>query len=183
MKKDENRNVLKYIEIILLIIVIALIIFLIVLELMHNEYSIYEREYDYNAYKVNTEGNIVTVTLYHQEGNRVKTEEKFILENGEIAKKKIKYYYERISIAKDEYNEKIKMLKENLNSGSVELPYTLEKDENAVVYSYDDVQMKEDDINQLRISNEVHFDTNDEMMAYIVESIDELYGQYYKKVN
>lgn len=188
MKKEAKDSVdlLKIVEIILLLIVIFLVIVLIVLEVMHNEYVTYERVYDYDAYRVSNDENSITVTLYHKDGDRIKTEETYYFENGKITKNEIKYYYERISIAKEEYNTTAKMIQENLNSGLSNQIYLLSKQENAVVYTYFNPEFSfngNDGINDTSVINLYEsFENDEEITNYILKNIDEKYNQYYKKI-
>lgn len=186
--KNENdtRKLYNIIEIALLIVVICLIIFLIVLELMHNEYVTYEREYDFNAYSVTNDENSVTITLYHQSGDRIKTEETYYFENGKITQNVTKYYYKRVNIAKDEYNNGIKMIKENLSSGLIEQPYKLSKNENAVIYTYDKPELsftKEDGTKDIELENRYEsYTTNEQIIKYFLDNISKMYDGYYIKV-
>ena len=188
MKKEvkDSIDVLKIIEIILLLIVIFLVIILIGLEIMHNEYVIYDRVYDFDAYGVNCNNGKITVTLYHKAGDRIKTEEIYYLEDGKITKNEIKYYYERISIAKDEYNTTSKMIQENLNSGSNNQTYEISKQENAVIYTYVNPEIsfvEYDLVNEEKSINLYEtFETNEEITDYILENVYEKYNQYYKKL-
>ena len=187
MKKVEknSREYFRFIEIILLLIVIFLVIVLIVLEIMHNEYVSYERAYEYDAYKVENTENTVNVTLYHKEGEIIKTEENYYFENGKILKNEIKYYYERISFAKDEYNSIEIMIQENLKSGLSEPTYSLEKQENAVIYTYlnPEISLKSSLQTKTKILDlDETFESDEEILTYLLKYIDEKYGQYYTKV-
>ncbi len=185
-KEKNNRNMYSIVEIVLLLIVILLILFLIALELMHNEYVTYEREYDFNAYNISNDENSVTITLYHESGDRIKTEEIYYFENGNIIKNVIKYYYKRVNIAKDEYNNGIKMIRENLNSGLVEQPYKLTKKENAVIYIYDNPEVtfsKADGTKDVELENKyISYTTNEQIINYFLDNINKMYEGYYTKV-
>mgnify|MGYP003289193045 CR=1 FL=1 len=178
MKKGtkDSIDILKIIEIILLFIVIFLVIVLIVLEVMHNEYAIYERIYDYDAYRVIENDNSITAILYHKDGDIIKTEEIYYFENDKIIKNEVKYYFERISIAKEEYNTTAKMIQDNLNSGSNEQIYLLSKDENAVVYTYLNPQNSFVEDENKEVGNNENIETS------ILNNIDEKYNEYYTKL-
>lgn len=177
--EKKSRDMLRIIEIILLVIVIILVIFLIILELMHNEYSKYKREYDFDAYTVANDENSITVTLHHKDGSRIKTEEIVYFENGELVKTVNKYYYEKINIAKDEYNATMEMLSEN--SGTNNNYYTVAKEENAIVYTYENPsEIYADSYNSLRsrkITNK-----NEDVIDFVMENIDERFKDTYVKV-
>lgn len=176
----DTRDVLKIVEIILLLIVILLVIVLIGLEIMHNEYATYDRIYNYNAYRVTSSDDSVTVTLYHKDGDRIKTEETYYLEDGKITKDEIKYYFERISIAKEEYNAKATMIQDNLNSGLSQQLYLLSKHENSVIYTYLNPDISFDDYADTKLART--FTDNEKLKEYILQKVDEKYAQYYTKI-
>lgn len=186
MEKEvkNSSETLRFIEIILLLIVIFLVVILIVLEIMHNEYVSYERMYDYDAYSVKNTDDSVNVTLYHKDGDIIKTEENYYLENGKIVKNEIKHYYERISFAKEEYNSIEKMIQENLKSGSTEQIYSLAKQENAVIYTYlnPEISLKNNNSKTRTLDLDETFENNVEVLNYLLEYIDAKYKQYYTKL-
>lgn len=179
--EKNSRDFLRFIEIILLVIAIILVIFLIIIELMHNEYTIYEREYSFNAYSVDSDENSVTVVLHHKDGSRIKTEETVYFEQGELVKTVSKYYYDRINVAKEEYDETMKIVNENLKSGLNQNYYTITKEANAVVYTYDNSEIAYSDVVNVQ-NNTSSKGNNEEVIEYVLENIDERYEENYVKL-
>lgn len=184
-KENKSREYLKIIEAFLVLIAISLVISLIYLKVLDREYAPYSREYNFDAYKVTTDENSITVSNYHSTGDRLRTDEIAYFENGKIVKKVTKYYYERLSIAKKEYNEDVKRISDNIEQGS-QPSYTVEKEDNAVLHIYENPEFNfyYDDGSEATTEEELlnSFTTNEEIIKYLLPYIDKENSKYYKKV-
>lgn len=174
--KNDNKLGQKYLilEIILIIIGILLAIALCLIMYKNYRYKEISHEYDFNAYKIESNENSITITTYHKDGNRIKDQEIEYFENGKIVKSVNKYYYNSINLAQYEYE------KDSSNKDIYDV--TLEK--NAVIHTYNNPELSFDTDEKSKEIEEFYnkVTTNKEIIDYVLQNIDKDYKKDYTRI-
>jgi hypothetical protein len=185
MDDKKNKLYLK-IEKMLIIIGILLVVTLIALKLLDMEFGTIDREYNFDAYKVTTTDNSVTTTVYYADGGRIKFVETYCFENGKVTKIVDEYYDSTVHMTRYWYNRYIEQLEEDKKNGQPEQPYTISRKGNALIYTYNDINFEpiptasEEEKENYNIY--LSFTTNEQIINYFLEHLDEQYAENYTKV-
>lgn len=161
----ENNKKQKVISIVIYTILFSIIIGLSgTLYYFNDLYKEYTTPYNENCYKVEYDGNSITITKYNNSSSQICTIQKFDFKNGKLVSGYEKWIYKTKSSAKMDYKNMIRQTEQ----GTATYGETIKLNKNEIEITSDFVGKISYDSEEAKEKIE-SFTTNDEIIRYLLE--------------